>query len=65
MQGHNPVKIQLGILLGLIPRIHRKVMSGLGKAIHNDPNRVISLYCAGQTHNKVHGNILPFPNRDR
>ena len=40
-------------------------MSRLSEMAHNDPNRVIALGRAGSTHNEIHGNLLPFPNRDR
>ena len=65
MQDHDSVKLQLDILLGGIPGIYREKMSGLSETIHNDPNRVIALRRAGKSHNEIHGNLLPFPNRDR
>ena len=64
MQGHNPVKVYLSILPGCISGVHRDKMSRLSEIVHNDPNGIIALRCAGQTQHKVHGDIFPFPNRN-
>jgi hypothetical protein len=65
MDGYNAIKIQLSILRGGKSSIRWKKMGRLCETIHHDSNEIISFGCAGQTHNKIHENILLFPNQNR
>jgi hypothetical protein len=61
MQSNNLIKIDFGILLGGISRMHRKKMSNFGKSINDYPDGVMFLGCVGKTYDKIHTNIFPLP----
>jgi hypothetical protein len=61
MQMNYLVNINLCILFCHVGGMHWQEMSCLGQPIHDDPNRIVVPGGIGQSHNKIHANILPFP----
>jgi hypothetical protein len=61
MQTHYLINTNFCIFLCLVGGMHWQEMSCLGQSIHDDPNRIMVSGGIGQSHDKIHANILPFP----
>ena len=61
MQTNYLVDVDFCILFRPVGGVYRQEMSRLGQSIHNDPNGIMVLGGIGQSHDKVHANVLPFP----
>src|SRR5688572_32585660 len=61
MQTHYLINIDFYIFLCLVGGMQWQEMSSLGQPIHNDLNRIMVPGGIGQSHDKIHTNILPFP----
>jgi hypothetical protein len=60
MQMHYLLNIDLCVLLCLMGGMYWQEMHCFGQPIHNDPNRIMVPGGIGQSHDKIHANILPF-----
>src|SRR5690242_18523074 len=65
MQTKNTSNVQLGVDSNRGICLDRQKVSNLCKSINNHPDRVISFCGPGQSHNKVHTDVFPFPCWDR
>jgi hypothetical protein len=61
MQANYLVNVDFCILLCPVGGVYRQEMSCLGLSVHNDPNGVMVPGGIGQSYNKIHTNVLPFP----
>jgi hypothetical protein len=61
MQTHYLINIDFCILLCLVGGMHWQEMRCFGQPIHNDLDGIIVSGGIGQSHDKIHANILPFP----
>jgi hypothetical protein len=61
MQTNYLVNINFCILFCPVGGMYWQEMRCLGQPIHNDPNRIVVPGGIGQSYDKVHANILPFP----
>jgi hypothetical protein len=61
MQANYLVNVNFGILFRPVGGVYRQEMSCLGQSVHNDPNEIMVPRGIGQSHDKIHANILPFP----
>jgi hypothetical protein len=43
--------------------VHWQEMSGLGQPVHDNPNGIMVPGGIGQSYDKIHANVLPFPRR--
>jgi hypothetical protein len=53
--------VDLGILLNLLVAVDGYEVGRFGESIHNYPNRIKLAGRQGQTHNKIHTNVIPLP----
>jgi hypothetical protein len=53
--------VDLGILLNLIVGVDRYEVDRFGESIHDYPNQIKLAGRQGQTHNKIHTNVIPLP----
>ena len=61
MQANYPVNVDFCILLRPVGGVYWQEVSCLGQSVHNDPNEIMVLGGIGQSHDKIHANVLPFP----
>ena len=61
MQTNYLVNVDFCILLCPVGGVYWQEVSGLGQPVHNNPNRIMVPGGIGQSHDKVHANVLPFP----
>jgi hypothetical protein len=61
MQASYLVNVNFSILFRPVGGVYRQEMSCLGQSVHNDPNGIMVPGGIGQSHDKIHANILPFP----
>jgi hypothetical protein len=61
VQTHDPVNVQLCILLSLISGVHREKMCHFRQSVHNNPNRIMMMRGGGKIHNEIHADVIPFP----
>src|SRR5688572_32449355 len=61
MQTENTGDVQLRIDIDVIFYLDREKVGDLDKSISDNPNRVIPFGRPGQSHNKVHTDVFPFP----
>jgi hypothetical protein len=61
MQTNYLVNVDFCILLRPVGGVHWQEVSCLGQSVHNDPNGIMAPGGIGQSHDKIHTNVLPFP----
>jgi hypothetical protein len=64
MQTQDARNIQLRVLLIPLEGVHQNEMSRLGKSIDDYPDGVKLAGGEWQTHNKIHADVFPFPDRN-
>jgi hypothetical protein len=64
MQTHDARNIQLDVLFSTVAGVLWNEMSGLGKSVNDYPDGVKLAAGERQTHNKIHIDVFPFPDRN-
>jgi hypothetical protein len=62
MQANYLVNVDFCIFLCPVGGVHWQEVSCLGQSVHNDPNGIMVPGGIGQSYDKIHTNVLPFPD---